>query len=529
MRRMSLALLMIFCLMETIAQPPWVLQEYLHRTGSVSNQYLGKYVAGIGDYNRDGKPDVAVASMVPSSFQIAQTGIWYVTANTDTLPNKIYFGQNMKQGDINGDGYRDLIIVKSPPDASGEGVDTVQIYFGNTAGVDSIPGRVLLGENRYDFFGYSEAIGDINGDGINDLVVTTGIPEQGRGKVYVYFGRNPFPLSPDVTFIGDTARAGLSGPCGIGDINDDGVADLVVAGQQRFPASGDNFDYINIYYGSAQFDTIRDFRINGIRGQAFGGGLAVMDANGDGKKDIVWAYKDSTRARTVRIYYGRSQLSTTPDFILPQPSFAPNFGSAIANAGDMDGDGYGDIAVGDWTAFGDNGVVLIYRAGPALDTLFDAAKGTNDFGNFGRSLDSVGDVNGDGLSDIIVGAFAYPFGFNNGFFGVYLGDRRITSVRDAEDKNLPEIAKLDQNYPNPFNPTTDIRLEVRARSSVTLSVFDLLGRQISVLVKETRETGTYNVAWDATQIPSGVYFYRLTAASADGRFYSNTKKAVLIK
>jgi hypothetical protein len=526
MKRSIAVVTLMLVTLTAIAQPPWVLQEYLHRTGSVSNQYLGKYVAGIGDYNRDGKPDVAVSNVEPVAFG-AETGIWYINTNTDSLPNKIYFGQNMKRGDINGDGYEELVILREAP-VGASSVDSVMVYFGNINGVDSLPGRVLISDNPFHIYA-SITIGDVNSDGINDLIITSPF-QQSKGKVYIYFGNANFPYSPNLTFVGDTVDANLGVHCSIGDVNADSSNDLVISGVRNYSAQPEqSFDYLNVYYGGAAFDTVSDFRIEGIHGQAFQGGLAVMDANGDGKKDIVWSFKDSTRARTVRIYYGRSQLSTIPDFILPQPSFAPDFGSTIANAGDMDGDGYADIAVGDVSAFAHDGVVLIYRAGTALDTLWDAGRSVSPETNFGQAVDSVGDVNGDGLSDIVVGGSDYPFGFRNGFFGIYLGDRRMTSVGEPSRPSLPEIAVLSQNYPNPLNPTTDIRFEVRARSSVTLSVFDLLGRQIAVLVKETRETGTYNVAWDATEIPSGVYFYRLTAASADGRFYSNTKKAVLIK
>ncbi|MBI5472561.1 MAG: T9SS type A sorting domain-containing protein, partial [Ignavibacteriae bacterium] len=90
---------------------------------------------------------------------------------------------------------------------------------------------------------------------------------------------------------------------------------------------------------------------------------------------------------------------------------------------------------------------------------------------------------------------------------------------------------LMQNYPNPFNPTTEIRYlvpEVRDRRSdvsrVTLSVYDLLGREVATLVNEDKLPGTYSVSFDATRLPSGVYIYRLTAGT-----YSQTRKMILAK
>lgn len=98
---------------------------------------------------------------------------------------------------------------------------------------------------------------------------------------------------------------------------------------------------------------------------------------------------------------------------------------------------------------------------------------------------------------------------------------------------LPEKFFLYQNYPNPFNPSTKIKFEVPTPSLtlsgakgllVKLTVFDVLGREIAVLVNEQMKPGTYEVEWDGSNYPSGVYFYKLIAGD-----YSETKKMVLIK
>jgi hypothetical protein len=68
---------------------------------------------------------------------------------------------------------------------------------------------------------------------------------------------------------------------------------------------------------------------------------------------------------------------------------------------------------------------------------------------------------------------------------------------------------LSDNYPNPFNPETGIRYQVSGVSMVNLRVFDLLGREVAVLVNEEKPAGAYRVTWNATGFPSGVYFYRL--------------------
>ncbi len=89
---------------------------------------------------------------------------------------------------------------------------------------------------------------------------------------------------------------------------------------------------------------------------------------------------------------------------------------------------------------------------------------------------------------------------------------------------IPRIYELAQNYPNPFNPTTRVRFQVPGDSDVRLSVYDLLGREVTVLVNERKAAGTYEVRFDANGLASGVYLYRLTAGS-----FSAVKRMVLLK
>jgi hypothetical protein len=95
----------------------------------------------------------------------------------------------------------------------------------------------------------------------------------------------------------------------------------------------------------------------------------------------------------------------------------------------------------------------------------------------------------------------------------------------SDDHMPPPLTfSLGQNYPNPFNPTTTIRYQLSANSFVTLKVFDILGREVAALVNEAQRPGIYRVKWDASGLPSGVYFYRMHA----GEFVA-TRKAVLMR
>ena len=87
-----------------------------------------------------------------------------------------------------------------------------------------------------------------------------------------------------------------------------------------------------------------------------------------------------------------------------------------------------------------------------------------------------------------------------------------TGVNDVPD-GLPNAFRLGQNYPNPFNPTTSIVYDVPEQSPVTLTVLDLLGREVAVVVNQTQSAGRYKAVFDASALTSGAYFYRLTAGS----------------
>ena len=98
-----------------------------------------------------------------------------------------------------------------------------------------------------------------------------------------------------------------------------------------------------------------------------------------------------------------------------------------------------------------------------------------------------------------------------------------TSV-ERVSTDIPTLFSLSQNYPNPFNPATTISFSLPSRSFVTLKVFDILGKEVSTLVSQELPSGAYSRQWNATNISTGVYFYRLQAGT-----YSETKKLLLLR
>jgi hypothetical protein len=106
----------------------------------------------------------------------------------------------------------------------------------------------------------------------------------------------------------------------------------------------------------------------------------------------------------------------------------------------------------------------------------------------------------------------------------YSGEKEIAMSVEA-----PTDVKLNQNYPNPFNPSTTINYQLPARMEVKITVFNILGQQITTLVNETQEAGSQEIRWDASRYASGLYFYRIIADAPGTDKIIQHKKMMLIK
>jgi photosystem II stability/assembly factor-like uncharacterized protein len=134
---------------------------------------------------------------------------------------------------------------------------------------------------------------------------------------------------------------------------------------------------------------------------------------------------------------------------------------------------------------------------------------------------------GQGIENYNIGSFA--FGTDKVFAGIYSASvwkRELTEIIGIKNISsvVPDKFSLSQNFPNPFNPSTNIRYQITNNRYITLKIYDALGKEIETLVNEKHTPGTYEVTWDGSNYPSGVYYYKLTAGD-----YSETKKMVLVK
>lgn len=411
------------------------LQPGVEVFGNTNGEQLGKYVTGI-------VPSANVPYKAAVS-KVGSTGIYRLNSPSDTSVQQVFFGENLLTGDLNNDGFKDVVVSKTVT-----GYDTVFIYWGTATGIDTLNPLKISGENQYDGL-RPGCIGDINNDGIPDLLLrASDYPGQfSYGKVYVFLNPVQSPV-PSGVVIGDSIRFYLGAGTSVGDLNDDGFNDLIVRGSKQSGAQETRYGYINVYWGVG-IDTLHlasdlQMRTN----VAAMPGLAVFDVNGDGKDDLLW----TTTQTSINVHFGGVQFDTLHSLQLQIPA-SPTSGSVITNAGDMNGDGFNDTAIGDPRASITSGIIRIYAGGPNIDGVFDAAVSRGSESGFGTSVSALGDVSGDGLSDIIVGAPHDPFFNDRGYWGIFKGDSTITVTTVSEGKMVPEVFLLDQAYPNPFNPT----------------------------------------------------------------------------
>ncbi len=144
--------------------------------------------------------------------------------------------------------------------------------------------------------------------------------------------------------------------------------------------------------------------------------------------------------------------------------------------------------------------------------------------NGGSNRNDIGNsIASDTAGNIFVGGFSDSTGNSNDFLAMkYLGGVLIGINQISTE--VPKDYRLYQNYPNPFNPTTKIKFDVKKSSMVKLVIYDILGRQVNILVNEILKVGTYEVDISMHELSSGIYFYELSSES-----YRESMKMALIK
>jgi hypothetical protein len=348
------------------------------------------------------------------------------------------FGIVSSAGDVNGDGFEDIIIGAYQNDAAGMDAGRAYIYFGGSA-IDSIPDVILTGEAAEDVFGASVAsAGDVNGDGFGDIIIGAYQNDAGgtnAGRVYIYFGGPVVDDIADVVFTG-TIPNNFFGyvVTGAGDVNGDGYDDVIAAA----PAYNSFAGIAYIYYGGSSMDTIPDVTVTGVNpGDSFGSSMAYAgDVNGDNFADVLVGAYDAfvNTAGKAYLYFGGVSMDSIADVVMNGEEVADVFGASVSSAGDVNGDGYSDVIVGalnNDAAGMDAGKAYIFFGGLSMDAIPDVIMTGSAAGdNFG-TVSLAGDVNDDGFSDVIVGAIRNDAGGTNaGRTYVYFGAANMDSTAD---------------------------------------------------------------------------------------------------
>ena len=450
--------------------------------------YSGVSVSSAGDVNGDGYDDIIIGAHGADNNGLRSGSSYVVFGKASGFDARVEFsaldgsngyrldGENQGDhsgfsvsaaGDVNGDGYDDLIIGADDADNNGAGSGSSYVVFGKASGfsasmdlsaLDGSNGFRLDGENRGDSSGLSvSSAGDVNGDGYDDLIIGANSADNNgddNGSSYVVFGKaSGFDARIDLSTLdgsngfrldganqGDQSGSSVSSA---GDINGDGYDDLII-GTQYADNNGDDSGSSYVVFGKANgFDATMDlsvldgsngFRIDGEnRGDRSGVSVSSAgDVNGDGYDDIIigaWG-ADNNGARSSGssyVVFGKasdfsasmdlSALDGSNGFRIDGGRRADYSGISVSSAGDFNGDGYDDVIIGAYGAdphgSESGSSYVVFGKASGFDARIDLSglDGSNGFridgenrgDQSGRSVSSAGDVNGDGYDDLITG------------------------------------------------------------------------------------------------------------------------------
>ncbi len=480
--------------------------------GEHDGDIFGSSVASVGDVNGDGYDDIVVgANFYPSEGGQGRAYLFFGGPGIDSVADLVipappggtgWFGISVAgAGDFNGDGYPDIIIGARYAGLPGKAF----IYYGGPS-LDATPDVTLTGETTGSstWFGNSVAgVGDVNGDGVDDVIV--GAPTYGPGgtqvgRVYIYFGGRPPDAIPDRVFTGPATNDQLGWVVGsAGDMNGDGHPD-VFATAPRYYAGGTDPGAAYVWFGGPGFDAVPDLTIHGsaLRDRIVSAANAG-DINADGFSDLVIARQDRAE-----VFFGGSAPNVVPDLTIPGTF------TSVAGARDVNGDGVDDFvlgAPGDDTGGTDAGRVSVYFGGSTLDAIEDMHYVGDRPGRLlGRVVAPAGRVDGAGPADLIVAAAEDPenIGYDSGRVYLYANSFATTAVPEAPASGLVFLGP----QPNPAGRDANLALALDHSVPVRITVYDLAGHEVARPIADEWLAGRVSRTWQPRGLPGGVYYVR---------------------
>ena len=427
-----------------VAATPFVLQNL------VPDTEIGQWRGGtsaVGDFDGDGHPDVATGAIFEGG------GVVHVRFGDGHggFPRSLDFGNGstsqsfgaaMCAGDVNGDGHPDLVVAGWDTHRPSPGA--AHLYFGGPA-FDSTADLVITGSCPDGAYGYSVACGDWNGDGVADLAVGANTDNGGHGpasgRVYVYFGGPNLSGTAGAELACNESDAifGSSVDLG-GDLNGDGIADLAVS------APWDNSDGMlagrtYIFYGGRTPSTRAGLILHGhTPDHGFGPARFVGDLDEDGFDDLLVSNEHGDgfehASGSAYLFRGSRTPLATPAVVFKGEHEGDGFGRWANAIGDITGDGHPDLAISAWwsdISGPSSGVVYIYCGGPHLMTdpvLRIPSPGSGE--RFGTAVASAGDLDGDGLPELLIGAPAQSHVTLGGQYIAWFHRHVFTRPREGE-------------------------------------------------------------------------------------------------
>ena len=403
--------------------------------GNQAGASYGIKVAGAGDVDGDGYSDVVVGAFqydvavgdegaaflyLGSSSGLSSAPAW--THHGDD-PGGLVGYDAAPAGDVNGDGYSDIVLgAFDYHDAAGDNVGAVFLFFGSASGLPATASWVAQGDQAGSWFGLSTgSAGDVNGDGYSDVLVGARGQDLGQdgGAAYLYLGSPSGPADPPApSWIGQGDQAGAQYGQRVrsaGDVNGDGYADILVSANNFYDvAPNEGAAYLYLGTASGPEGAPSWTGLGGVAEANYGFDLASAgDVNGDGFSDVVigaYVYSNPTWAEGAAFVChgspaGPGDAAWTTD--LDQDD--AQVGCAVASAGDVNGDGFDDVLVGAYLydgGFTDEGAAFLFAgsaSGPEA-VAFWTTQSNQESSQFGWSVASAGDVDGDGFADLVVGA-----------------------------------------------------------------------------------------------------------------------------
>lgn len=488
------------------------------RSDTTHSQF-GLRIVPLGDQNNDGYDDFITSRFWKKSF------LFYGGNPPDSVYSFVFDSTNGRLnniGDVNNDGFSDFTVGKRL-----SALWKLNVFFGGDI-IDTIP-DIILGDDSLSAIGYSTFTDDINANGSPEII-SLNLNQSG---LVLFELTDPIDSTPDMKITPSNLEYmfdydGFGESIISGDFNGDGRDDLAV--NLRHNINDSLRGQVWLYWGGESFDTIPDMIIT--RPDEYKDGYNkfgvllenLNDINGDGYDDFLAGSGISYEDTVNYIYFGGPDIDTIPDIILYESI------SVARLAGDLNSDGYNDIITSYPLSLSSIGHVNIYYGGDILDNIPDVTIYNSDMPEwqqyFGNDCSGVGDVNGDGIDDFAFSAVVSPW---QGVIYLFSGTGPGTDVEYNYVSTFPEDFKLSHNFPNPFNPSTTINFEIPYKCGVSLRIYNILGKEVKILINKQLPAGSYDFEWNGTdnagnQVSSGIYFYNLTSD-----YISLSKKMVLLK